>query len=117
MPPKKFTRPPLRVADIHESDENLQPAASTAERTTPMCLPGAVIDDDDNLNDDLDDDLGDHRDEDSPISNDIGVLCPQITERRSSGCGNSTPVDAGNTAATSSPVERRTETRLGEDDC
>ena len=76
MPPKKFTRTQLRVADIHDSDDTLQTAASMGERATPAVLPEAEIDDDD----DLDDDLGDQGDEDSPIDNDIGDLRSQITD-------------------------------------
>jgi len=76
MPPKKFTRTQLRVADIHDCDDTLQTAASMGERATPAVLPGAEIDDDD----DLDDDLGDQGDEDSPIDKDIGDLRSQITD-------------------------------------
>lgn len=75
MPPEKFTRTQLRVTDIHESDDTLQAAASTAERTTSIVLPAAKIDDDDDLNDDL----RGQRDEDSPIENDICDLHSQIT--------------------------------------
>jgi hypothetical protein len=53
MPPKKFTRTQLRVTAIHETDDTLQAAASTAEHTTPTVLPEAVIEDDDDLDDDL----------------------------------------------------------------
>jgi len=53
MPPKKFTRTQLRVTHIHESDDTLQAAASTAERTTPTVLLEAEIDNDDDLYDDL----------------------------------------------------------------
>jgi hypothetical protein len=76
MPLKKFTRTQLRVTDIHESDDTLQAAASTAERTTPTVLPEAEIDDDD----DLYDDLGGQRSKDSPIDNDSGDLRSQITD-------------------------------------
>jgi len=76
MPPKKFTRTQLHVTDIHESDDTLQAAASTAERTTPTVLPEAEIDDDD----DLYDDLGGQRSKDSPIDNDSGDLRSQITD-------------------------------------
>jgi len=76
MPPKKFTRTRLRVADIHDSDDTLQTAASIGERATPAGLPEAEIDNDD----DFDDDLGDQADEDSPIDNDIGDLCSQVTD-------------------------------------
>jgi len=76
MTPKKFTRTQLRVADIHDSDVTLQPAASIGERATPAALPEAEIDDDN----DLDDDLGDQAEEDSPIDNDIGDLRCQITD-------------------------------------
>ena len=76
MPPKNFTRTQLRVADIHDSDDTLQTAASIGERAAPAVLPEAEIDDDD----DLDDDLGYQGDEDSPIDNDIGDLRSQITE-------------------------------------
>ena len=60
----------MRVADIHDSDDTLQTAASIGERATPAVLQEAEIDDDD----DLDDDLGDQGDEDSPINKDIGDL-------------------------------------------
>jgi len=76
MPPKKFTSTQLRVTDIHESDNTLQAAASTAERTTPTVLPQAEIDDDD----DLYDDLGGQGSKDSPIYNNIGDLRSQITD-------------------------------------
>jgi hypothetical protein len=76
MPPKKFTRSQLRVTDIHESNDTLQAAASTAERTTPMVLPEAEID----LDDDLYDDLGVQRRKDSLIDNDSGDLRSQITD-------------------------------------
>jgi len=76
MPPKKFTRTQLRVADIHDSDDTLQTAASIAERATPAVFPDADIDDDN----DLDDDLGDQGDEDSPIDDDPGDLRSQITD-------------------------------------
>jgi len=78
MPPKTFTRTQLRVTDIHESDDILQAAASTAERTTPTVLPEAEIEDDDD--DDLYDDLGGQRNKDSPIDNDSGDLRSQITD-------------------------------------
>jgi len=39
MPPKKFTRTQLRVADIHDSDDTLQTVASIGERATPAVLP------------------------------------------------------------------------------
>jgi hypothetical protein len=76
MPPKKFTRTQLRMADIHDSDVTLQTEASIGERATPAGLPQAEIDDDD----DLDNDLGDQGDENSPIDNDIGDLRSQITD-------------------------------------
>jgi len=76
MPPKKSTRTQLRVTDIHESDDTLQAAASTAGRTTPTVLPEARIDDDD----DLYDDLGGQRNKDSPIDNNTGDLCSRITD-------------------------------------
>ena len=76
MPPKKFTRTQLRVADIHDSDDTLQTAASIGERATPAVLPEAEIADDN----DLDDDLGDQAEEDSPIDNGIGDLRSQITD-------------------------------------
>ena len=76
MPPKKVCRTQLRVADIHDSDDTLQTAASIGERATPAVLPEAEIDDDD----DLDDDLRDQGDQDSPIDNDIGDLRSQITD-------------------------------------
>jgi len=76
MPPKKFTRTQFPVTDIHESDDTLQAAASTAERITPTVIPEAEIDDDD----DLYDDLGGQRSKDSPINNDSGDLRSQITD-------------------------------------
>jgi hypothetical protein len=76
MPPKKFTRTQLRVTDIHESDDTLQAAASIAERTTATGLLEADIDDDD----DRYDYLGGQRSKDSPIDNDSGDLCSQITD-------------------------------------
>ena len=76
MPPKKFTRTQLRVTDIHESDDTLQAAASTAKRTTPTVLPEAEIDDDN----DLQDDLEGQRSKDSLIDNVSGVLRSQITD-------------------------------------
>jgi hypothetical protein len=76
MPPKKFTRTQLPVAEIHDSDHTLQTTASITEHATPAVLPEAEIDD----NDDLDDDLGDEGDEDSQIENDIGDLRSQITD-------------------------------------
>jgi hypothetical protein len=79
MPPKKFTRTQLRVADIHDSDDTLQTAASIGEHATPAVLPEAKIDDDDDLNDDL----RDQGDKDSPIDNDIGYLrSPNTYEHR-----------------------------------
>jgi hypothetical protein len=78
MPPKKFTRTQLRVTDIHESDDTLQAAASTAERATPTVILPAEIDDDDD--DDLYDDLGGQRNEDSLTDNDTGDLRSQITD-------------------------------------
>ena len=66
----------MRVADIHESDDTLQTAASRAERATPAVEPQAEIDNDH----DLHDDLGDQGDEDSPIDNDIGDLRSHITD-------------------------------------
>jgi hypothetical protein len=76
MPPKKFTRTQLRVTDIHESDDTLQPAPSTAKRTTPMVLPEAEID----IDNDLYNDLGGQRNKDSRIDNDSGDLCSQNTD-------------------------------------
>jgi hypothetical protein len=66
----------LRVADIHDSDDTLQTAASIGECATAAVLPEAEIDDDD----ELDDDLGDQGDEASPIDNHIGDLRSQITD-------------------------------------
>jgi len=60
----------LRVTDVHESDDTVQAAGSTAKRTTPTVLSEAKIDD----NDDFDNDLGGQRDKDSLIDNDIGDL-------------------------------------------
>jgi len=76
MPPKKFTRTQLRIADIHDSDDTLQTAASIVERATAAVVPKAKIDDEN----DPDDDLGDQGDKDSPIDNDIGDLHSQITD-------------------------------------
>jgi hypothetical protein len=53
MPPKKFTRTQLNVCEIHESDDTLQAAASTAERTTPTVLPEHENNNDDDLYNDL----------------------------------------------------------------
>jgi len=66
----------LRVSDIHESDDTLQEAASTAERTTPTVLREAEIDNDN----DLYEDLGGQRNKDSPIDNDSGDLRAPITD-------------------------------------
>ena len=77
MPPKKFTRTQLHVTDIHESDDTLQAAASTAERTTPTVLPEAEIHD----SDDLYHDLRDQRRNDSPIHNHRGDLRSQNTDQ------------------------------------
>jgi len=76
MPPKKFTRTQLRIADIHDSDDILQTAVSIGERATRAVLPEAEIDDED----DLDDDLGDRGDKVSPIANYIGDLRSQRTD-------------------------------------
>jgi len=74
----------LRVTHIGESDDNLQAAASAAKRNTPVVVPEAEINDDDDLDDDLDDELdNDLRglgDEGSPIDNDIGYLRAQRTD-------------------------------------
>jgi hypothetical protein len=77
MPPKKVTRTQLRVTDIHESDDTLHAAASTAECTTPTVLLEAEIHDDD----DLYDDLGGPRSKNSPIDNDCGNLRSQINDK------------------------------------
>jgi len=76
MPPKQFTRTQLRVADIHDSDDTVQTAALIAEHATPAGSPQAMIDDDN----DLDDDLGDQGDDDPPIDNDIGDRCSQVND-------------------------------------
>jgi len=78
MPAKKFTRFQLRVTDIHKSDDTLQAAASTTERTIPMVLPEAKIDDDDD--DDLYDDLGCYRNTATLIDNDSGDLHSPMTD-------------------------------------
>ena len=65
------------VTDIHESDDTLQAASSTAERTTPMVSSEAESDDDD----DLCDDLGGQRNKDSLIDNDSGNLHSQSTDK------------------------------------
>jgi hypothetical protein len=77
MPPKKFTRTHLRITNIHESDDTLQAAASTAERTTPTVVPEAEID----IDDDLYCDLVSRRSKDSPIHIDRGDLRSQITDK------------------------------------
>jgi hypothetical protein len=66
----------LRVTDIHDSDDTLQAAASTAECPTPTVLPEAKIDDDN----DLYDDLGGQRCKDSAIDNVSGDLRSPITD-------------------------------------
>jgi hypothetical protein len=73
------TRTPLRITDIHESDDTLQAAASTAENTTPMVLPEAEIEDNDD--DGLYDYLGGQRKQDTPIDNDSGDLHSPITDQ------------------------------------
>jgi len=78
MPPKQFTRTQLRVTDIHESDDTLQAAASTAKRTTPTVFPAAEIDNDDD--DDLYDVLGGQWNRASPINNASGDHCAQVTD-------------------------------------
>jgi len=60
----------LHVTDVHESDDTVQAAGSTAECTTPTVLSEAEIDD----NEDIDNDLGGQRDKDSLIDNDVGDL-------------------------------------------
>jgi len=74
----KSTRTQLHVTDICESDDTLHAAALTAERTTPMLLPEAKIDDDDNIDDDLggqwEDNLEGQRHNDNPIDNDLGDI-------------------------------------------
>ena len=65
----------MRVTDIHERDDTLQAAASTAERATPTVLLEAEIDDDD----DLYNDLRGQRNKDSPTDNGSGDLRSQIT--------------------------------------
>jgi len=80
MTPKKFTRTQLCVTDIHESDDTLQAAASTAERTALTVLPEAEFEDDDDLHDDLHDDLGGDRSNDCPIDNDSGDLRSKISD-------------------------------------
>jgi len=67
----------LHVTNIHWSDDMLQAAALTAERTTPTVLPEAEIDDDDD--DDHHNDLRGETNKDSPIDNDSGDLHSQIT--------------------------------------
>jgi len=79
MPPKKSTRTQLRVTNIHQSDDTLQPAASTTKRATPTVLLEAEIDDDDD--DILYDDLGGQRNKDSSIDNDSDDLRSQITDK------------------------------------
>jgi hypothetical protein len=72
------TRTPLRVTDIHESDDTLQAAPSTAKNTTPMVLPEAEIEDNDD--DGLYDYLGGQRKQDTLIDNDSGDLHSPITD-------------------------------------
>jgi len=67
----------LRVTDIHEIDDTLQAAASTAKHTTPTLLPEASIDDDD----DIYHDLRRQRRKDSLINNNRGDLRSQITDQ------------------------------------
>jgi hypothetical protein len=78
MPPQNCTTTHLRVTDIDESDDALQAAASTAEPTTPTVLAEAQIDHHDDS--DMYDDLRGQRNKDSPIDNDSGDLCFQITD-------------------------------------
>jgi len=73
MPPNKFTRTQLRVADIHDSDETLQTAESIGEFATHAVVAEAKIDYDD-------DDLCDQGDEDRPIDDDIGDLHSQTVD-------------------------------------
>jgi len=75
MPPKKFTRTQLRTADIHDSDDILQRAASMAVRATPAVIPEAEID----VDNDLHDYLRAQGHHDCPIDNDIGDLRSQIS--------------------------------------
>ena len=67
-------------ARYNESDDTLQEAASTAKRTTPMVLPEAKIDNDNDKNNDVYNDLGGQRNKDSPIDNNSGDLRSQITD-------------------------------------
>jgi hypothetical protein len=76
MLPKKLTRTQLRVTDIHESDDTVQVAASTAEHTTPTVLLEAEIDDDDSHYDDL----GGQKRQDSLIDNNSRDLHALITD-------------------------------------
>ena len=64
------------VTDIHESDDTMRAAASTAKSTTLTVLPEAEIDDEDH--DDLYHSHAGHRNKDSPIDNDSGDLRSQI---------------------------------------
>jgi hypothetical protein len=77
MPLMKSTRTQLHVTNIHESDDTLQAAALTAEHTTPMVIPEAGINDDN----DLDNDVGGQTDHDCPIENDIGNLYSKLLVR------------------------------------
>jgi len=70
-----FTTTQLRIADIHDSDDTLQTAASIAKRAIPAVLQEAEDADDD----DLDDDFSDQGDKDTRLDNDIVVLRSQIT--------------------------------------
>jgi len=74
MPPKKFTQTQLRVTDMHESDDTLQAAASTAKCTTATFLPDAEIEDHDDVDNDFDNDPGDQGDKHSVITNGLGDL-------------------------------------------
>jgi hypothetical protein len=54
MPPKKSTRTQLHVTDSHETDDTLQVSALAAKCVSPMVLPEAEIDveDDDDMEED-----------------------------------------------------------------
>jgi len=72
MPSKKISRTQLRVADIHDSDDTLQTAASIAERTTPPDFPEPEIDDNN--------DLADQGDQHCTIDRDIADLHSQTSD-------------------------------------
>jgi len=81
MPPKKSTWTQLCVTDIHQSDDTLEAAASTAECTTPTVLHEDEIDYDNDLHNGLNNHPGGWRDEESQINNPSGDLRSQMPMR------------------------------------